>query len=85
MRHILCLQDTQVRRRNMVRDHELAEIGAETLVVWTSDDPSGPAAEGLRMAERIPNAHFEVIRGAGHWPQWEQAEKFNDLVNDFLR
>jgi 2-hydroxy-6-oxonona-2,4-dienedioate hydrolase len=85
MRHILCLQEAAIRERNLITDAELAAIQAETLVVWTSDDPSGPAAAGLKMSERIPAARFALIEGAGHWPQWEQSSVFNELVGDFLR
>lgn len=85
MRHILCLQDPTIRQRNLITDDELAAIKAETLVVWTSDDPSGPAAAGLQMAARIPAARFALIEGAGHWPQWEQSSVFNELVGNFLR
>jgi 2-hydroxy-6-oxonona-2,4-dienedioate hydrolase len=84
MRHILCLQNGQVRRQNMVTDDELAAITAPTLVIWTSDDPSGPARAGLDMAERIPGGEFQLIEAAGHWPQWEQPETFNRFVLDFL-
>lgn len=84
MRHILCLQEPEVRRRNMITDEELRAVAAPTLVVWTSDDPSGPAAAGLRMAELIPGGSFQLIRDAGHWPQWEQAERFNRAVAEFL-
>jgi 2-hydroxy-6-oxonona-2,4-dienedioate hydrolase len=85
MRHILCLQDPEIRRRNLVTDEELAAVPQGALVVWTSDDPSGPAAAGMDMAEKIPGGRFEYIRDAGHWPQWEQRELFNRLVIDFLR
>ncbi len=84
MRYILCLQDPQVRARNMVTDADLAAIIAPTVVVWTSDDPSGPAKAGLEMAQRIPDAEFRLIEGAGHWPQWEQSEQFDELVLEFL-
>lgn len=84
MRHVLCLQDPEVRERNRITDDELAALTQRTLVVWTSDDPSGPAAAGLRMAELIPDARFELVSGAGHWPQWEQPERFNHLVMAFL-
>ncbi|MFG2627422.1 alpha/beta fold hydrolase [Streptomyces sp. NPDC048473] len=83
-RFILCLQDPEIRRRNMVTDEDLAAVRAPTLVVWTSDDPSGPAKAGLEMAEKITGARFQLVTGAGHWPQWEQAAVFNDLVLDFL-
>jgi 2-hydroxy-6-oxonona-2,4-dienedioate hydrolase len=84
MRHIMCLQDPEIRRRNLITDDDLAAVPNEALVVWTSDDPSGPAAAGLHMAERIPFGRFELIDDAGHWPQWEQYEKFNQLVLTFL-
>ena len=84
MRHILCLQDPEIRQRNLVTDDELAAVQAPTLVVWTSDDPSGPAAAGTGMARKITDARFELIEGAGHWPQWEQATAFNQLVLSFL-
>ena len=79
MRHLLCLQDVDVRTRNLLSDEELAGITAPTMVVWTSNDPSGPAAEGRAIRERIPGAQFTFIDGAGHWPQWEQAQAFNEL------
>jgi 2-hydroxy-6-oxonona-2,4-dienedioate hydrolase len=84
MRHILCLQDPDVRRRNMITDADLAAVPHGALVVWTSNDPSGPAATGMEMAEKITSGRFEHLSGAGHWPQWEQREKFNHLVVEFL-
>jgi 2-hydroxy-6-oxonona-2,4-dienedioate hydrolase len=84
MRHLLCLQDPEIRRRNLVTDDELAAVKAPTLVVWTSDDPSGPAKAGLDMAERIPSGEFRLIKDAGHWPQWEQQEEFDEVALEFL-
>lgn len=84
MRHILCLQDPAVRRRNLITDDELAAVPHGALVIWTSDDPSGPAAAGMDMAAKIPGGRFEHIARAGHWPQWEQRDKFNAVVLDFL-
>jgi len=84
MRHILCLQEPEIRRRNLVTDEELAAIKSPTLVIWTSDDPSGPAKAGLDMAERIPAGEFRLITGAGHWPQWEQQEQFDEIALEFL-
>jgi 2-hydroxy-6-oxonona-2,4-dienedioate hydrolase len=80
MRHILCLQDPEVRARNLITEAELAAVPGPTLVVWTSDDPSGPAAAGMQMADKVPDGRFELVTGAGHWPQWEQSEQFNKLV-----
>ncbi len=84
MRHILCLQDEDVRRRNLVTEAELAAVPRGAMVIWTSNDPSGPAAAGMDMAEKITDGRFEFIEDAGHWPQWEQRDVFNRLVLDFL-
>jgi 2-hydroxy-6-oxonona-2,4-dienedioate hydrolase len=84
MRHILCLQDPDIRRRNLVTDDELAAVPGPAMVVWTSNDPSGPAGAGLEMAQKITQGRFELITGAGHWPQWEQRDRFNELVLAFL-
>jgi 2-hydroxy-6-oxonona-2,4-dienedioate hydrolase len=84
MSHILCLQDPDIRARNLITDEELEGIAAPALVVWTSDDPSGPAGAGIHMAERIPDGRFELIQDAGHWPQWEQWRRFNELLLEFL-
>jgi len=84
MRHILCLQDPEIRRRNLVTSAELAAITAPTLVIWTSDDPSGPAKAGLDMAAQIPAGEFRLIKEAGHWPQWEQRDEFDAVTLEFL-
>jgi 2-hydroxy-6-oxonona-2,4-dienedioate hydrolase len=84
MRHILCLQDPDVRRRNMITDADLFAVAGPTLVIWTSDDPSGPAGAGLEMAGKITGGRFELIDDAGHWPQWEQHEIYNRSVVKFL-
>jgi len=84
MRHILCLQDPAIRSRNRITDGELESIRCPSLVIWTSDDPSGPAKAGMDIAERIPGGEFLYIDGAGHWPQWEQPERFDAAVLEFL-
>lgn len=84
MRHLLCLQDPEVRRRNMITPEDLAAVVARTLVIWTSHDPSGPAGAGVEMADRLPRGEFRLIDGAGHWPQWEQRAEFDRIVGGFL-
>ncbi|QTJ66844.1 alpha/beta fold hydrolase [Rhodococcus sp. ZPP] len=84
MRHILCLQDPEIRLRNRISDEEFAAVPHGALVVWTSDDPSGPAGAGIEMASKIADGRFELITDAGHWPQWEQYDQFNKMVLAFL-
>jgi 2-hydroxy-6-oxonona-2,4-dienedioate hydrolase len=85
MRHLLCLQSPEIRLRNLVTDDELAAVAAETLVVWTSDDPSGPAAAGMEMAGKLAASEFLLIEDAGHWPQWEQPTAYDAAMVGFLR
>lgn len=80
----MALQDVEIRKRNMITDDDLRAIQAETMVLWTTKDPSGPVDEGRRIAELVPNGHLVVIDNAGHWPQYEQTEGFNRVHLDFL-
>lgn len=80
----MALQNVEVRRRNMITDDDLRAITAEALVLWTTKDPSGPVAEGRRIADLLPRGRLAVIDQAGHWPQYEQTEEFNRIHLDFL-
>lgn len=84
MPHILCLQEPDIRRRNNLSDAEWAAIRAPTLVLWTDKDPTAAVSVGQRIAELIPNARLEVMERCGHWPQFEDAPRFNDLHIGFL-
>lgn len=84
MAEVLCLQDMDTRRRNMFSDEDTGRIAAPALVLWTSHDPTATPAEGKRIAELIPDAGFVVMNGCGHWPQFEDADRFNRIHLDFL-
>ncbi|MBV2134685.1 alpha/beta fold hydrolase [Pseudomonas sp. MAP12] len=62
----------------------LAEIKAQTLVIWGSNDRFVPMDTGLRLLAGLPNAELHVFNRCGHWAQWEHADKFNRMVLDFL-
>jgi 2-hydroxy-6-oxonona-2,4-dienedioate hydrolase len=84
MSDILALQEPEVRARNIITTEEYGQIGAPTLVLWTSDDPTADVSEGRRIASMIPNAEFVVMDGCGHWPQYEKPDEFNRIHLDFL-
>lgn len=84
MRRIMCLQDMDVRRPNMITEAQYRSIAAPTLVVWTSHDPTATPEEGKQIADMIPNARYVVMNQCGHWPQFEDADLFNGLHIDFL-
>jgi 2-hydroxy-6-oxonona-2,4-dienedioate hydrolase len=84
MRRIMCMQDMDVRRPNMITEAQYRSIAAPTLVVWTSHDPTATPAEGKEIADMIPNSRYVVMNECGHWPQFEDAETFNRLHINFL-
>lgn len=44
----------------------LGEIACPTVVLWGERDSLIPLRHGLRFAQEIPGARFEIVAGAGH-------------------
>lgn len=84
MASIMCLQEMDIRRRNMISEAQYKSIKAPTLVLWTSHDPTATPEEGKQISDMIPNSQYVVMNGCGHWPQFEDAETFNRIHIDFL-
>lgn len=84
MPHILCLQEPAIRQRNNLVDDEWRAIKAPTLVLWTDKDPTAAAEVGERLASLIPSAEFALMKGCGHWPQFEDPATFDALHLRFL-
>jgi 2-hydroxy-6-oxonona-2,4-dienedioate hydrolase len=82
--NLLALQEAEVRERNLLRPDRLARITAPTLVVWGNKNPFGDVPEAQAIAEAIPGARLEIFNECGHWPQHEQAERYNALSLAFL-
>jgi 2-hydroxy-6-oxonona-2,4-dienedioate hydrolase len=84
MNHIMCLQELEIRQRNMLDEQALRGIAVPALVVWTSHDPTGAVEVGEKFARLIPGARLVVLEGCGHWPQFEAADEFNRLLTEFF-
>ena len=84
MERIMCLQDLEIRRPNMITEEQYRSIKAPSLVVWTSHDPTATPEEGKQISEMIPGAQYVVMNECGHWPQFEDADEFNRLHINFL-
>lgn len=63
---------------------ELAGIAIPALVVVGELDVPSPPAEAEAMADALPDAHLEVIDGAGHLSNLEAPASFNAAVATFL-
>jgi 2-hydroxy-6-oxonona-2,4-dienedioate hydrolase len=80
----------RVKSRRFSRADTLARalplIKARIDGIWGERDATAyphldDRARALRNVQ--PDARFEVIPGAGHWVQYEAADKFNPLLADF--
>jgi len=80
--------DTMIRQWEGIQGHDtwedLSHVQAPTLVLSGSDDVLVPPENSKILAERIPNAQFQVIEGGGHQFLVEQADVFNRAVLEFL-
>jgi pimeloyl-ACP methyl ester carboxylesterase len=65
------------------RSH-LPRISAPTMVLWGEHDAICPPTIGQSIADMIPDARLVVIEGAAHDPMWEQPDRFDEEVVDFL-
>jgi 3-oxoadipate enol-lactonase len=54
-------------------------------VVVGSEDPFLPADEAREIVESAPNGRLEVLAGAGHFTNVERRNRFNELLDEFLR
>jgi pimeloyl-ACP methyl ester carboxylesterase len=62
----------------------LGDIDAPVLIIHGAEDQLIPLSEAKMMHEAIPNANLVIVPNAGHLPNLEQTDEFNDAVIDFL-
>jgi 2-hydroxy-6-oxonona-2,4-dienedioate hydrolase len=74
---ILCLQEMEIRQRNMLKAEDLNAISVPTLLVWSSADPIAGMEVGHWTRDNIPGCEFVLMEHSGHWPQFEEPERFN--------
>jgi pimeloyl-ACP methyl ester carboxylesterase len=61
----------------------LGEIRCPALVLWGESDPYLGPENGRRFARALPNAEFELVAEASHWP-WIDRPEVVGRVADFL-
>jgi pimeloyl-ACP methyl ester carboxylesterase len=62
----------------------LPEISLPTLVIWGNSDRISTPAYGKQFASLIPDAKFELLPEAGHFPHIEQLDKVMELLEKFV-
>jgi pimeloyl-ACP methyl ester carboxylesterase len=80
----------RMRSRRFSRSDALAQalprISARLDGIWGERDATAwpHVAERARLLRGVqPGARFAVVPGAGHWVQYEAAERFNELLAEF--
>jgi pimeloyl-ACP methyl ester carboxylesterase len=84
MAHILCLQDPDVRPRNLLSEDEWRSLAAPTLVIAAPDDREEYYETAMRIRELAKDARVVEVEGVKHWGQFEKPDLFNAINIEFL-
>lgn len=76
-------------RNFMLENHvphykRLNHLDIPKLILWGKEDRVLPFEYGQKIHALVPNARFEVFEKCGHVPQFEEPEKFNTLLAEWL-
>jgi len=64
---------------------ELPKLAPRTMILWGKNDRGAAVERALLLFDLIPGAELHVFDECGHWVQWNQAARFNQLVSAFLK
>lgn len=62
----------------------LSSTRCPTLVLVGEQDQATPVADARLMADAIPEAQLVIIPNAGHLPNLEQPDRFNEILRRFV-
>ncbi|PSH55639.1 alpha/beta fold hydrolase [Phyllobacterium sophorae] len=61
----------------------LDRLRAQTLIIWSKNDPTVPPGRGMNLAKLIRNSDFYLMNNAGHSIQNDQSEAVNRLIRQW--
>lgn len=64
--------------------HRLGEMDVPILLVWGRQDKGVPVKRGREMHNILKGSRLEILERSGHCPQYEQAQRFNEITLGFL-
>lgn len=85
LHNLLCLQNMEIRQRNMMQPEQLQQIKVPTLIIWGRNNPFGEVPEADKMHENIAGSKLELFDECGHWPQHECPDLYNRIAIAFLQ
>ncbi len=62
----------------------IPRLSVPTLAVWGSDEKCLPVAAGHWLRDNGRNVELVVFEDSGHMPMWEEPDRFNSLVGEWL-
>ncbi len=65
--------------------NQLGKLDIPALIVWGGDEANIPLERGQEMHQILQGSRLEIIKGAGHMPNFEKPAVFNELAIDFLQ
>ncbi len=63
----------------------LKDVLCPVLLVWGEKDEAVPLWMGQMMEKEMPDAGLAVFEGDDHWAYWHQPERFNRVLDIFLK
>ncbi|WP_223217797.1 MULTISPECIES: alpha/beta fold hydrolase [Mesorhizobium] len=60
------------------------QLQAQTLIIWSKNDPTVPPERGLMLAKLIKNSDFHLLNNAGHSVQSDRSEAVNGLIRQWF-
>jgi pimeloyl-ACP methyl ester carboxylesterase len=84
MLNILCLQDPEIRQRNLLKEEEWRRIAAPTMIIAAPDDREEYYNTAMRMRELAKDVQVVEVREVKHWGQFEKPDLFNELNLAFM-
>jgi pimeloyl-ACP methyl ester carboxylesterase len=63
----------------------LHRVRVPALVIWGANDGIVTPDYGRRLGRSLPDARFETVRQAGHYPQIERPEEVAEMIGRFAR
>jgi len=64
---------------------ELHRLRNPTMLLWGANDHGASVERAILLLEALPSAELHVFNNCAHWVQWDQADRVNRLVADFLQ
>ena len=83
--NIVVLQDWEVRKNFTWETTWTHKITVPTIILMSDHDPTASIEDAEHLQQLIPNSRLQIINDAGHWPQWEKPEEFNELQIEFAK